>query len=136
MTVNLDVAASKNGQKCWLSGHTQRRNRQKTPKVPAVKLWFGGDIRIRRSARDSATPPTTYGAMRGQVPAVTPRLPVGKRRALLKNLHPSSSAKGRVHHMPMGSKVGTNLFGGRVPGLRPKKENTVRKVRNRWRLSW
>ena len=135
LTVNLDAAASKKGQKCRLSGYAQRRNRQKTPKVPAVRLWFGGNIRIRRSAGDGATPPTTYGAMRGQVPAVTPRLPVGKRRALLRNLHPNRVANGNVHHMADGSKVGTHLFGGRVPGLRPRKENTVRKVRNRWRLS-
>ncbi len=134
LTVNLDAAASKKGQKCRLSGHAQRRNRQKTPKVPAVRLWFGGDIRIRRSARDSATPRKALGAVQEPVPAVTPRLPAGKRRALLKNLHPTSGANGNVRHMPNGSKVGTYLFGGRVPGLRPRKKNTVRWVRDRWHL--
>ena len=39
------------------------------------------------------------------------------------NLHPNCSTYGRVRHMPRGSKVGTYLFGGRVPGLRPKKED-------------
>ena len=41
------------------------------------------------------------------------------RCARLKNLHPNCSAKGRVRHMPDGSRCGTNIFGGRVPGLRP-----------------
>ena len=82
LTVNLDAAASKKRPKCWLSRHAERRSQQKRPKVQAVRLWFGGDIRIRRSAGSSATPRNALGAVREPVPAVTPRLPVGKRRAL------------------------------------------------------
>lgn len=51
-------------------------------------------------------------------------LPAGKCGAHLKNLHPSGRGKGKVRHMPQGLMAGTYLFGGRVPGLRPREEET------------
>ena len=105
--VQPDAATSKNRQKCWLSGlvyyrYKGQKKRERQCNAPH-HVWChagAGASVLHNVCRQAAS-----------------------RCAFLKNPHPSSSAKGRVRHMPRGSKVGTYLFGGRVPGLRPKKED-------------
>ena len=113
------AATVKKRKKCWLSGY--------------------GSVEIEGSeeARETVQrPEKLWVRCKSLCQRVAQRLPTsGKLLRPFFNLHPTSGANGNVRHMPNGSKVGTHLFGGRVPGLRPRKKNTVRWVQDRWQLS-